>query len=84
MCSSDLEILRRLQEIVDLGRPVLLGTSRKRIVGELTGREPKDRLYGTLGSLVVGYMKGVRIFRIHDVAPARDALAVAAAVEFGE
>jgi dihydropteroate synthase len=80
----NLEILRRLSEIVGLGRPVLLGTSRKRIVGEVTGREPKDRLYGTLGSLVVGYMKGVRIFRVHDVGPARDALAIAAAVEFGE
>jgi dihydropteroate synthase len=80
----NLEILRRLNDIVDLGRPVLLGTSRKRIVGEVTGRNPKDRLYGTLGSIVAGYMKGVRIFRVHDVAPAKDALAVAAAIEFGE
>lgn len=77
----NLAILKRLGEFASLGRPILLGTSRKRLLGEVTGRGELDRLAGTLATTVTGYLKGARIFRVHDVAPARDALAMAAAIE---
>ena len=76
----NLELLRRLDELVELGRPVVIGTSRKAFLGRLTGREsPDDRIAGTLATNVLAYERGARVFRVHDVAPVRDALTVAAA-----
>lgn len=77
--AHNLELLRRLPELVALGRPVLIGTSRKTFIGRLTGREVGDRLYGTLATNVMAYERGARIFRVHDVQPLHDALTVAAA-----
>jgi dihydropteroate synthase len=75
----NLELLRRLDEIVAIGRPVVVGTSRKSFLGRLTGREVDDRLPGTLATNVIALARGARVFRVHDVAPVRDALTVAAA-----
>ena len=76
----NLELLRRLDELVELGRPVVIGTSRKSFLGRLTGREaPDDRLAATIATNVLAYERGARVFRVHDVAPVRDALAVTAA-----
>jgi dihydropteroate synthase len=76
----NLELLRRLDEIVAVGRPVVIGTSRKSFLGRLTGRsDPGDRLPGTIATCVIAYERGARIFRVHDVAPVHDALSVAAA-----
>jgi dihydropteroate synthase len=75
----NLELLRRLDEIVALGRPVVIGTSRKSFLGRITGREVDERLAGTIATNVLAYERGARVFRVHDVAPVRDALAVAAA-----
>jgi dihydropteroate synthase len=75
----NLEILRRLDELTTLGRPLVLGTSRKSFLGRITGRETAERMPATLATLVMGYERGAEVFRVHDVAPARDALAVAAA-----
>jgi dihydropteroate synthase len=76
----NLELLRRLDELVELGRPVVIGTSRKSFLGRLTGREdPDDRLAGTIATNVLAYERGGRVFRVHEVAPVRDALAVTAA-----
>jgi dihydropteroate synthase len=78
--AHNLELIDRLDEIVALGRPVVLGTSRKAFLGRITGRtEPRARTAATLATLVLGLERGARVFRVHDVAPARDALAVAAA-----
>jgi dihydropteroate synthase len=78
--AHNLELIDRLGEIVALGRPVVLGTSRKAFIGRITGREePRARTAGTLATLVLGLERGASVFRVHDVAPARDALAVAAA-----
>ncbi len=77
--AHNLELLNRLDEIVALGRPVLIGTSRKSFLGKLTGRGTTDRLAATLATNVIGYERGARIFRVHDVAPHIDALTVAAA-----
>jgi dihydropteroate synthase len=77
--AHNLELLARLDELVALGFPVLVGTSRKSFLGELTGRPIEQRLPGTLATNVLAYARGATIFRVHDVAPLYDALTVAAA-----
>jgi dihydropteroate synthase len=75
----NLELLRRLGEIVAIGRPVVLGTSRKAFIGRLTGRDAAGRVHGTVATCVLGYERGARVFRVHDVAAVHDGLRVAAA-----
>ena len=77
--AHNLELLRRLDEIVALGFPVVVGTSRKSFLGRLTGRGVDDRVAGTIATNVLALERGARIFRVHDVAPVRDALTVTAA-----
>jgi dihydropteroate synthase len=75
---QSIEMLRGISRLVAIGRPVVVGVSRKRFVGEITGaREPTDRLSGTLGASVGALALGARIFRVHDVRPHREALDVA-------
>ena len=57
----------------------MIGTSRKSFLGQLTGREVDDRVAATIATCVIAYERGARVFRVHDVAPVRDALAVTAA-----
>jgi dihydropteroate synthase len=78
--AHNLELLGRLGELRDLGRPILIGTSRKSFLGKLTGREPGERLGGTIASNVLALMRGAEIFRVHDVRAVREALVVAEAV----
>jgi dihydropteroate synthase len=76
----NLDLIDRLDEIVALGRPVAIGASRKSFIGRITGREdPFDRVAGTVAVNVLAYARGARVFRVHDVAPSFDALAMAAA-----
>ena len=75
----NLELLRRLDEIVAIGRPVVIGTSRKSFLGKLMGRAADERVSGTLATSVIAYERGARVFRVHDVAATADALKVAAA-----
>jgi dihydropteroate synthase len=78
---GNLELLRRLPELQSLGRPVLLGTSRKGFIGRIVGRtNPEQRLAGTLATVALGVAGGALIFRVHDVRPARDAALMAWAV----
>jgi dihydropteroate synthase len=85
--AHNLELLRRLDELRELGRPIVIGTSRKQFLGRIQARasgasDPVDvdgRLAGTLATNVLAYERGASVFRVHDVAPVRDALAVAAA-----
>jgi dihydropteroate synthase len=79
----NLELLARLDEIVALGLPVMIGTSRKSFIGAITGKPHDDRLAGTIATCVMAYERGASIFRVHDVAPVADALAVAAATVSG-
>jgi dihydropteroate synthase len=73
-----LRVLSELTDVVALGRPVLVGVSRKRFVGELSRVElARDRIAGTVGANVAALMRGARLFRVHDVAPNRQALDVA-------
>jgi dihydropteroate synthase len=73
----NLELLARLGELVALGRPVVIGTSRKSFLGRITGRPVDDRLAATIATNVLAYERGARVFRVHDVAPVRDALVIA-------
>ena len=75
----NLELLARLHELVMIGRPVLVGSSRKSFLGRLTGRAVGERLAGTIASCVLAYERGARVFRVHEVTPVADALTVAAA-----
>ena len=75
----NLELLRRLGEIAAIGRPVVLGTSRKSFIGRITGRDVAGRVHGTVATCVLGYERGARVFRVHDVAAVHDGLSVAAA-----
>ncbi|HEV3094507.1 MAG TPA: dihydropteroate synthase [Solirubrobacteraceae bacterium] len=75
----NLELLRRLDEIVALGRPVVIGTSRKSFLGG----SPAERLPGTIATNVLALERGASVFRVHDVAPVAAALEVAAATLTG-
>src|ERR671922_2971675 len=75
----NLELLRRLDELTALGRPIVIGTSRKSFLGKLTGRDVTERVHATVATSVIAFERGARVFRVHDVAATADALAVAAA-----
>jgi dihydropteroate synthase len=78
--AQSIELLRGLGVLRALGRPVLIGPSRKRFLGALTGREVGERDVATAAACAVGWLGGARIFRVHEPGPAKDALALAAAV----
>jgi dihydropteroate synthase len=77
--AHNLELIRRLDEIVAIGPPVVIGTSRKSFLGKLTGRPERDRVAGTIATNVMALERGASVFRVHDVAQVSDGLAVAAA-----
>jgi dihydropteroate synthase len=80
----NLELLSRLDELLVLGRPLVVGTSRKSFLGKLTGgRSELDRLPGTIATNVLALERGASVFRVHDVGPVREALIVAAATVSG-
>ena len=76
----NLQIMARLDELVDAGWPVLLGASRKSFISKLTGADVDQRLGGSIAAVLAGFGAGVRIFRVHDVQETVQALAVAGAV----
>jgi dihydropteroate synthase len=75
-----IELLRRIDDLHALGRPLLLAVSRKDFIGALTGRRPSERLAGTLAAVGYSADVGGHILRLHDVAAARDYLTVRAAL----
>jgi dihydropteroate synthase len=76
----NLELLRRLDELGELGRPIVIGTSRKSFIGKLTGREVGDRLGGSVATNILALRKGAEVLRVHDVREMRDAVLVAQAI----
>lgn len=76
----NLTLLNRLDQIVDLGFPVLSGTSRKTMLGQITGRDVGQRLAGSLATALLAAQKGATLIRVHDVAETVDALNVLEAV----
>jgi dihydropteroate synthase len=81
--SHNLELLRRLGELRDLGRPIVIGTSRKSFIGAITGRPVDDRIGGTIASNVLALAGGAEVFRVHDVLAVRQALEIAEAIVAG-
>ncbi len=81
--AHNLALLDGLERFGALGRPVLLGASRKRFLGAILGNEPTGRTIGTVATTVIGYLAGAHIFRVHDVKPNFEALRVALAVREG-
>ncbi len=78
--AHNLTLLRRLRELTQLGRPLVLGASRKSFIGAATDKAAPDRLIGSVAAAVIGASNGVAVLRVHDVAATREALAVADAV----
>lgn len=76
----NLELIRRLGELGELGRPILVGASRKRFIGSITGREAGERLGGSVAAGVLALLNGADGLRVHEVAATRDAVAIADAV----
>lgn len=77
----NLELLRHLDRIAELGYPVLAGWSRKSTLGRITGRPAEERLAASVAAALIAVQRGARIVRVHDVAATRDALAVLAAIQ---
>jgi dihydropteroate synthase len=77
----NLDLLRHLDEMVVPGLPLLIGLSRKSMIGLITGRAVHERIYGSVAAQVLAIMRGARIVRVHDVAPMRDAIEIINAVE---
>jgi dihydropteroate synthase len=78
--AHNLLLLRQQARLLDLGLPLLAGLSRKRTLGELTGREPGERLAASVAAAVLAAEYGAKILRVHDVAATVDAMKVWAAV----
>lgn len=80
--AHNLALLAQVERFVELGVPVLAGLSRKRSIGEITGREvPRERAAGSVAAHLVAAQRGAKILRVHDVADTVDALRVWAAVD---
>lgn len=78
--NENVDLLANFNKLHRLGYPLLVGTSRKRFLGEITGREPLDRDVGTAATSVALRLAGAAVFRVHDVAINADALKVADAI----
>ena len=77
----NISLLQNLQSIADLGQPLLVGLSRKSVLGQVTGNDVNARLYASIAASVIATMKGAKILRVHDVKATVEALKVVAAVQ---
>ncbi len=78
--AHNLELLRRLAELRELGRPLVVGTSRKSFIGKLDGSGADERLGGSIASSLLAAIEGAEVLRVHDVAEVSQAIAVADAI----
>ena len=79
--AHNLQLLDKLDVICALELPVLVGISRKSMLGTILDKPVNERLYGGIAALVIAHCNGARLFRVHDVAPSRDALALCDALQ---
>jgi dihydropteroate synthase len=77
----NIALLQQLDKLAELGQPLLVGLSRKSILGAITGKHEHERLYASLAAAVIAAMKGARILRVHDVQATADALKVVSAIQ---
>ena len=76
----NLELLHRLRELTELGRPLVVGTSRKSFIGKLTGADVDQRLGGTIASCAIAFANGAQMLRVHDLREVREGMQVAGAI----
>ncbi len=81
---QNLDILLHLETLHRLGRPILVGPSRKSFIGHMTGLQPEDRIFGTAASVALCACKGAHILRVHDVKEMRQVLEVTDGVRYPE
>jgi dihydropteroate synthase len=74
--NHNIELLRHLDRFTDMGVPVMVGLSRKSMLGKITGNQVGDRTHASVAAALLAVIKGARILRVHDVKATRDALAV--------
>jgi dihydropteroate synthase len=77
----NVELLRHLGRLTDLGLPILAGLSRKSVLGTITARSVGERVHSSVAAALVAVYRGAAIVRVHDVRATRDALAIYEAVE---
>jgi dihydropteroate synthase len=80
-CQTNLVLLDQLDALHALGRPLVVGVSRKAFIGKILGRSIDERLMGTAAAVAVAIMKGARMVRVHDVAPIRDVVKMIDAIQ---
>lgn len=76
----NITLIKHLDKLVDIGQPLLVGLSRKAVLGAITGGDEGQRLHASIAASVISAMKGAKILRVHDVKATVDALKVVAAV----
>jgi dihydropteroate synthase len=81
--SHNLQLMAGLPRIQEIGPPVLVGLSRKTMIGKLLNREPHERLFGSLGGALAAVCAGAAVLRVHDVAATVEALTVFQACRIG-
>jgi len=79
-CGHNLEILKRLSEFKVLGRPILIGPSRKSFIGKILNAGPQERIFGTVSACVLAAKNGARVVRVHDVRAVKQALKITEAI----
>jgi dihydropteroate synthase len=79
----NLEVLNKLDRLVKLGFPTLLGTSRKSFIGKITGQSVENRIFGSAAAVSLAIASGIDIVRVHDVAAMKDVVQVADAIVRG-
>jgi dihydropteroate synthase len=77
----NIALLQQLKKLSELGQPLLVGLSRKSILGAITGKHEHERLYASLAASVISAMNGAKILRVHDVQATVDALKVVSAIQ---
>jgi dihydropteroate synthase len=77
----NIEILKKLEQLKGLGKPILVGTSRKSFIGELTGKGTDGRMFGTAATVTAAILKGADIIRVHDIGEMRDVVFVTDALK---
>jgi dihydropteroate synthase len=80
-CAHNLSLLKHVDQLVELGVPVLIGPSRKSFIGEISGASVDQRMPGTIAACLGAYQRGVSFFRVHDVAAIKQAFQVLDAIE---
>jgi dihydropteroate synthase len=76
----NIRLIRELESFAELGQPLLVGLSRKSVLGEVTGNDVDARLYASIAASVISAMKGAKILRVHDVKATVEALKVVSAI----